>query len=95
VNEYQKFEPTRGSFSPDAKGFAQLAAAALRKDDTVSSIAISFAIQGDLNKAFEYLERGYSNREDDLVIYIRYPGLDPIRKDPRYGDLMKRMGLPQ
>jgi hypothetical protein len=30
-----------------------------------------------------------------LLFVIRYPALDPIRSDPRYADLMCRLGLPE
>jgi hypothetical protein len=41
-----------------------------------------------MNKAYE--------QEDDEVVYcVRYPALDPLRSDPRYKDLMRRLNLPE
>jgi eukaryotic-like serine/threonine-protein kinase len=94
-SEYQKYAPAPGSFSPDAKGYAQLTVASLHKDDEVTSAAVAFGIAGDRNKTFEYLEKAYANREGDLILYVRYPGFDPLRNDPRYADLVRRLGLPQ
>jgi eukaryotic-like serine/threonine-protein kinase len=95
ASEYQKYSPTPGSWSPTAKGFAELVAASVSKDQPMSWAAVAFGIQGDYDKTFKLLEKGYTDHEIDLILYIRYPGLDPIRKDPRYADLMRRIGLPQ
>jgi tetratricopeptide (TPR) repeat protein len=48
---------------------------------------------GDVEKGFEWLERAYSKRESDLLT-IQYDWfLDGVRTDPRYLDLLKRLGL--
>jgi serine/threonine-protein kinase len=48
---------------------------------------------GDVDEGFEWLERGYSNRENTLL-NIRWDWfLDGVRTDPRYLDLLKRLGL--
>jgi hypothetical protein len=61
----------------------------------VAAIAVSFGVLGDGNKALEYLEKAFSDEDDELIFCIRYPALDSIRKDPRYAALMKRLGLPE
>jgi len=58
-------------------------------------MGLTTAARGDRNKTFEYLEKAFTNLENELILCIRYPTLDPIRSDPRYGDLMRRMGLPE
>jgi TolB-like protein len=48
---------------------------------------------GEVDKGFEWLERAYSKRERTLLI-IQYDWfLDGVRTDPRYLDLLKRLGL--
>jgi TolB-like protein len=48
---------------------------------------------GDVDKGFEWLERAYSRRER-YIVYIRSSwDLDGVRDDPRYLDLVKRLGL--
>jgi len=48
---------------------------------------------GENEKGFEWLEKSYSRKEDDLL-YIRTDELfDGIRDDPRYQNLLKRIGL--
>jgi len=48
---------------------------------------------GENDKGFEWLERSYSRRELFLPWISIDPSLDSIRTDPRYLDLMKRLGL--
>jgi hypothetical protein len=52
-------------------------------------------LAGDPNKAFEYLEKGFSGGDPDLILCLRYPAFDSMRSDARYADLMRRLGLPQ
>jgi TolB-like protein len=48
---------------------------------------------GDVDKGFEWLERAYSQR-DFYLLYIQLDWfLDGVRTDPRYLDLLKRLGL--
>ena len=61
--------------------------------DRLGSIAIAYAASGNRDKAIEYLQKGYSDG-DDILMWTRYPAFDIIRSDPRYVDLMKRIGVP-
>jgi hypothetical protein len=48
---------------------------------------------GEVDNGFEWLERAYSKRESDLLDIQWYWFFDGIRTDPRYLDLLKRLGL--
>jgi adenylate cyclase len=50
---------------------------------------------GDVDKGFEWLERAYSGRENYLLGIQWDWFLDGVRTDPRYLDLLKRLGLAQ
>jgi len=50
---------------------------------------------GEFNAAFESLERGYAKHEADLIYLKVDPYWDDIRSDPRFQDLIRRVGLPQ
>jgi TolB-like protein/DNA-binding winged helix-turn-helix (wHTH) protein/Tfp pilus assembly protein PilF len=49
---------------------------------------------GEKDKAFESLERAYEDRSIVSVAYIKTnPMLDPLRSDPRFAELLRRMNL--
>jgi tetratricopeptide (TPR) repeat protein len=50
---------------------------------------------GDKECAFEWLEKGFQER-DDLMINLRVePVFDGLHSDPRFQDLVHRVGIPQ
>ncbi|HEU5459170.1 MAG TPA: winged helix-turn-helix domain-containing protein [Pyrinomonadaceae bacterium] len=50
---------------------------------------------GDKDKAFEWLEKAYQERSN-YVSYLKvFPIADPLRSDPRFTDLLRRVGLPE
>jgi TolB-like protein/DNA-binding winged helix-turn-helix (wHTH) protein/Flp pilus assembly protein TadD len=57
-----------------------------------SQIAIVYAALGDRDQAMNWLEKGYEERFNPGVL-LR-PGLDPLRSDPRFQNLLHRVGLP-
>jgi hypothetical protein len=56
-------------------------------------LAMGHAALGDLDKAFESLERAYQARSAGLIYLHLDPGYDPLRGDPRYAELVKRVGV--
>ena len=57
-------------------------------------IAQVYAWRGDADRAFEWLERAWRER-DPGICYVKYdPILRKIRGDPRYPALLKKMNLP-
>ena len=50
------------------------------------------AALGEVDQAFECLERGFAER-NAIMMWFRWPLWDSLRTDPRYGQLMKRLGL--
>ena len=94
VNELQGAFPKPIPVSGDAKGYLQLILR-LEGSDRSTAAAIASALAGNRDQAFEYLEKAYSDGDNELLIAIRYPALDPLRSDPRFADLMRRLGLPE
>jgi len=80
--------------SEDAKGYLQLMMT-LEDSDRSAAVALAATLAGDRELAFQSLEKAYDDGDNELLISIRYPGLDPLRSDPRYADLMRRLGLPK
>jgi len=58
-----------------------------------SEIATIYAALGDNDQAMAWLEKGYDERFNPGVL-LR-PGFDPLRSDPRFQELLRRIGLPQ
>jgi tetratricopeptide (TPR) repeat protein len=84
-----------GSYTPDAQGFLRLRLAVQEhRDLPPTGVALSFALAGNRDKAFEYFEKAYGADDDDLIQTLRYPALQSLHSDPRYSDLMRRLGLP-
>jgi len=53
--------------------------------------AATYAVLGERDKAFEWLERAWENRS--LWMLKVHPFLDPLRRDPRYAGLLRRAGF--
>jgi hypothetical protein len=45
--------------------------------------------------AFQWLEKSFEQRESALTLLNVEPILDGLRGDPRFQDLVRRVGLPQ
>jgi len=50
---------------------------------------------GDKDQAFVWLEKAYTEHSDTLTVLKVEPGFDSLRSDPRFQDLMRRVGLEQ
>jgi hypothetical protein len=73
----------------------QLKEVAKVRNVTVYSFALLHAGLGDKDQAFQWLEKGYQDHAYNLLYIKVYPFLDNLRSDPRYTDLLRRVGLPQ
>lgn len=62
-------------------------------DDFTVEIAQVYIGLGDKDRAFEWLEKAYQRRSVGLRRLKWAFFFDPIRSDPRFHDLLRRMGL--
>jgi len=58
-------------------------------------IAAIYAGLGDQNQAFAWLEKAYEDRSEWLVNLTNEQRFDSLRADPRFADLLRRVGLNQ
>jgi hypothetical protein len=59
-------------------------------------IAEAYARTGDKDRAFEWLEKAYTERDQYLFYNLKIAyHFDGIRSDPRYEKLLQRIGLPR
>jgi adenylate cyclase len=56
-------------------------------------LAGAYGAIGDLDRAFEALERAYDERSGGLIYLHLDPMYEPLRGDPRYANLVERIGL--
>ena len=62
--------------------------------DYRGSVAEDYAMLGEKDAAFAALEKAFAKRSE-LVFLKANPAYDNIRSDPRFADLLRRMGLPR
>ncbi len=60
----------------------------------LSDFAFIYMGLGDKDQAFARLNQAYEARENPLVFLKAEPSFDPLRSDPRFHDLLRRIGLP-
>ena len=54
-----------------------------------------YACLGDKDRTVEWLEKGYRERADCMAWIGSDPLLDSLRGDPRFKDLVHRIGIPR
>jgi tetratricopeptide (TPR) repeat protein len=57
-------------------------------------IALVYIGLGDKDQAFAWLEKAYAAHSNDMSNLQADPTFDPLRSDPRYQDLLRRMNFP-
>ena len=57
------------------------------------NFAIIYTGLGDKDRAFEFLEKGYEQRTQLIYRIKSRPMFDPLRSDPRYAELLRKMNL--
>jgi eukaryotic-like serine/threonine-protein kinase len=58
------------------------------------ALGIAYAGLGDRDRAISQLEQAFAERSDSMVILRVYPVLDALHADPRFQDLVRRIGFP-
>jgi len=58
-------------------------------------VARDYVALGNKDAAFAWLERAYTAHERDVVFLARMDEFAPVRSDPHFTDLLRRIGMPQ
>jgi tetratricopeptide (TPR) repeat protein len=66
-----------------------------RKHVSPTGIAAIYGAFGDKNQAFAFLNKGFDERDFVLITLEVEPMFDPLRSDPRFAELTRRIGLPE
>jgi len=83
-----------GRGSEAGKALAQLAELSKRRYVSAFPIAWVYVGLGNKDRAFEWLEKAYGERACRLVYLNVEKAFDPLRSDPRFVDLLRRMKFP-
>jgi TolB-like protein/Flp pilus assembly protein TadD len=59
----------------------------------LKEFAIVYGELGDLDRAFEYLDRAYAEDPGSLTFLRADPTADSLKDDPRFAELMRKLGL--
>jgi Flp pilus assembly protein TadD len=67
------------------------------RQEYVSAVAVAliYAGLGEKDQAFTWLEKAYEERAFELTWLKVEPRWDSLRSDPRFANLLRRMGLEQ
>jgi tetratricopeptide (TPR) repeat protein len=97
IGERQYAELMRESFAKGGwQGFLRAMTGERRPSNLPSYYAATFqAALGENDKAFAELNKSYDRREAFMTRLKVDPRLDPLRSDPRFAELMRRVGFPQ
>ncbi len=67
-----------------------------QQNDSAYQIAEIYAFRGETDKAFEWLERAYKQRDGGLAQQMKGdPLLRSLHSDPRWSAFLKKMKLPE
>lgn len=64
-----------------------------KRESLAQYVAAVYAGLGDKDQAFAWLEKGFQDKSGLLNFVVTETTFDPLRSDPRYTDLLRRMGL--
>jgi hypothetical protein len=67
------------------------------RSDVTRSMAIARLLLqgGDPERALDWLEQAYDARMQDMIYLGVNPTWDPLRSEPRFQELLRKMNLPQ
>ncbi|MEJ2371047.1 MAG: tetratricopeptide repeat protein [Gemmatimonadales bacterium] len=60
---------------------------------SLREIGLVYGVLGEMDLAFEYLDRAFEEEPASLSFMATDPTADPIRDDPRYEALLNRLGM--
>jgi serine/threonine protein kinase/tetratricopeptide (TPR) repeat protein len=73
---------------------AQEKALSKRRYEDPAFIGFAYAAAGEKDEAFAWLEKGFKEKSEGMQYIKLVHWLDSVRTDPRYTDLVKKMGMP-
>ena len=94
---YRRFELALAQYVCGDRKAADAALADLianGRDQLAYQIAEVYAVRGETDKAFEWLQISFDNHDTGTLSFLIDPLLRDLRTDPRYKSLLTKLGLP-
>jgi len=94
---YRRFELALAQYVRGDRKAADAALADLianGRDQLAYQIAEVYAVRGEADKAFEWLQLSFDNHDTGTLSLLIDPLLRDLRTDPRYKNLLAKLGLP-
>ena len=94
---YRRFELALAQYVRGDRKAADAALADLianGQDQLAYQIAEVYAVRGEADKAFEWLQLSFDNHDTGTLSLLIDPLLRDLRTDPRYKILLTKLGLP-
>ncbi|MGA8237063.1 MAG: hypothetical protein WB918_11135, partial [Candidatus Sulfotelmatobacter sp.] len=60
-----------------------------------ASLATLYGALGESDEAFVWLEKAYQEKDPQLTYLKAGRRFEPLRGDPRFGQLLRRIGFPE
>ncbi len=77
-----------------SRGYWEWRLSEARRRDSPYEIAVVYARLGNAREAVAWLEKSYRRHDWQMVQLKMLPAWDPLRSDPQFQDLMRRMNFP-
>jgi Flp pilus assembly protein TadD len=84
-----------GNVNEARKILAELSAQSKVRRVSSYDLAVLHTGLGEKEKAFEWLEKAFQERNEYISLVGLEPRFAPLRSDSRFADLLRRIGLPQ
>jgi TolB-like protein len=94
---FRRFELALAHYARGDRPAADAALAELiakAREGFAYQIAEVYAVRGEADKAFEWLQRSFDDRDAGMLGLLVDPLLRGLRNDPRYKNLLAKLGLP-
>jgi tetratricopeptide (TPR) repeat protein len=78
-----------------SRGYWEWRLSEARRRNAPYEIAVVYARLGNTREAVAWLEKSYQRHDWQMVQLKMLPAWDPLRSDPRFRDLLRRMNFPK
>lgn len=65
------------------------------KQVSSGAVALVYAMLGKKDNSFLWLQNAYTEKSSFMMTLKLWPAFDSMRSDPRFGDLLRKVGLPE